>query len=79
MKSRWQTIKENLSDPNSVKPWDIINPETEWATDEVKDFRYDICKKCPEFLSATTQCKQCGCIMKIKTRMAQATCPIGKW
>jgi hypothetical protein len=79
MTSRWQTIKANLVDPNAVKPWDMINPNTEWTTDEKKEERYSICKGCPEFISATTQCKQCGCIMKIKTGMEKAVCPLGKW
>lgn len=79
MTSRWKTIKDNLMDPGSVKPWEVLNPETEWVTDEVKLSRYSVCKTCPEFLPLTTQCKQCGCIMKVKTGMAKATCPIGKW
>ncbi len=79
MTSRWKTIKDNLSDPNAVKPWQILDPDTEWLDDEARNSRYDICKKCPEFLVLTTQCKQCGCIMKIKTGMKMATCPIGKW
>lgn len=79
MSSRWDSIKKNLADPNAVKPWDMLNPQTEWVEDSVKQSRYDICKQCPEFISATTQCKECGCIMKIKTGMAKAFCPIGKW
>ena len=79
MTSRWDSIKKNLTDPNTVKPWDMLNPKTEWVEDDVKEARFDICKKCPEFISSTTQCKQCGCIMKIKTGMEKAFCPIGKW
>lgn len=79
MNSRWQTIKANLSDSNSVKPWDVLNPKTEWVSDEVKEARYSICKQCPEFIDLTTQCKQCGCVMKIKSGIQDASCPIGKW
>lgn len=79
MSSRWQTIKENLINPNSVKPWDMLDPKTEWVSNEIKDSRYAICQKCPEFISLTSQCKQCGCIMKIKSGIKQAACPIGKW
>jgi len=79
MTSRWKIIKENLMDKDSVKPWEILNPETEWVSDEVRNSRYSICKSCPEFLVLTTQCKQCGCLMKIKSGMSKAECPIGKW
>ena len=79
MASRWQTIKENLLDPNAVKPWDMLNPQTEWVSEEIKESRQSSCQQCPEFIKSTTQCKQCGCIMKIKTGMAKAFCPIGKW
>ncbi len=79
MSSRWKAIKDNLLDPNAVKPWDIINPNTEWVSDEIKESRYSICKQCPEFIDLTTQCKKCGCVMKIKSGIQAATCPIGKW
>jgi len=79
MTSRWKTIKDNLTDPGTVKPWEILNPETEWLSDDERNNRYSICKTCPEFIALTTQCKQCGCVMKIKSGMKQATCPLGKW
>lgn len=79
MTSRWQTIKANLVDPNTVKPWDMLNPNTVWTTDEKKETRLNICRGCPEFISLTTQCKQCGCIMKMKTALENAVCPLSKW
>lgn len=39
--------------------------------------RYSICVQCPEFSKGI--CKQCGCIMKLKTKLANATCPLNKW
>jgi hypothetical protein len=63
----------------STRPWDLINPNTEWASDEVVEQRYSVCKQCPEFIKITTQCKKCGCVMKSKTKLADAECPIGKW
>ncbi len=62
-----------------VKPWDLINPNSEWATEEVSSERYSICKQCPELIKLTKQCKKCGCFMAAKTKLQQATCPIGKW
>ena len=75
-KSAWQRYKENLGD---TRPWDLINPETEWASDEVAEKRYSICKECPELIKLTKQCKKCGCFMVAKTKLEQATCPLGKW
>lgn len=79
MTSRWKLIKDSLSDPNSVKPWDVIDPKTEWVEDSIKDLRYSICKECPDLLPLTKQCKHCMCVMKIKTGLLAATCPLGKW
>lgn len=41
--------------------------------------RMKICLQCEHFLKITKQCKKCGCFMIIKTRLPNATCPIGKW
>lgn len=41
--------------------------------------RYDICLKCEHFSSVTTNCKMCGCFMKLKTKIEKAKCPVNKW
>tara|TARA_B100000902_G_scaffold394131_1_gene449793 strand:+ start:1033 stop:1302 length:270 start_codon:yes stop_codon:yes gene_type:complete len=41
--------------------------------------RMSICNGCPEFVTNTSQCKQCGCFMSAKSRLKKASCPIGKW
>jgi hypothetical protein len=66
-------------DPENVKPWDLVNPKSEFVDTETSDQRYQICKTCPDFIKLTTQCKKCGCFMKAKTTLEKATCPIGKW
>jgi hypothetical protein len=73
-KTPWQIWKES-----QVKPWDLLNPKTEFVTEEVSNERYSICKGCPEFVNLTKQCKKCGCFMVAKTRLEAATCPLGKW
>ena len=40
--------------------------------------RIDYCKNC-QFLTPKFKCTKCGCFMKIKTQLAHAKCPIGKW
>lgn len=49
------------------------------AAPELSKERYDICKECDRFFSLTTTCKECGCFMIAKTKMASAKCPLGKW
>jgi len=41
--------------------------------------RLNICRECPRLFKPTMQCKECGCFMRIKTRLKSASCPIGKW
>jgi hypothetical protein len=74
-KSIWQQYKEK----NGVTPLDLLNPRTKHSTDEQASARFEICKACPELISLTSQCKQCGCIMSLKTKLEAAKCPIGKW
>ena len=72
----WQRYKQNLGE---TRPWDIVNPATEWASSEVAEERYSICKTCPELIKLTKQCKKCGCFMVAKTKLQGAVCPLGKW
>jgi len=46
---------------------------------ETEQERYSICKACENFIELTTQCKKCGCFMKVKTKIAGSKCPIDKW
>lgn len=45
--------------------------------------RQDICNQCDEkaivLKGVTTKCKQCGCVLPAKQRIASERCPIGKW
>jgi hypothetical protein len=74
--SNWSKYKENLG---NTRPWDIANPNTQWASEEKSNSRFEICKACPELIKLTTQCKKCGCFMALKSKLEQATCPLGKW
>lgn len=67
-----------------VRPWDLLRSKApgsagERVSSEEKDKRMSICQECPRFVKATSQCLECGCIMKLKTKLAAATCPLGKW
>lgn len=75
-KTEWEKYQEKT---RNVKPWDFLNPNTEYASEALADSRYSICNACPELIKLTKTCKQCGCFMAAKTKLSLATCPLGKW
>lgn len=62
-----------------ARPWDLFNKNIGRVENEISLQRLDICKSCDKFIKATTQCKECGCIMKLKTKLPNASCPLHKW
>ena len=72
----WQEYKKKLG---TTRPWDMVNPLANRASDELAAKRYEICEACPRLVKLTKQCKECGCFMNMKTKLAEAVCPIGKW
>ena len=63
----------------TVKPWDLINPNSDWMTEEGAQARLNICLECDRLIKITKQCKECGCFMNMKVKLAKAGCPLGKW
>ena len=45
--------------------------------EDVLKMRWDLCSGC-EFLN-NNKCEKCGCFMKVKHKLAMASCPVGKW
>jgi hypothetical protein len=62
-----------------ARPWDLWNKEIGRVETEVAEKRLSICEGCTKFIKLSTQCKECGCIMKMKTKLPNASCPLGKW
>lgn len=75
MTNRWQQYKEK----HGTTPLDLLNPKTKLAGEGIAEVRYNMCLKCPELISATKQCKKCGCFMALKTKLADSKCPLGNW
>ena len=50
-----------------------------FVPDEVYNDRISICKECIYYFKPTGTCKDCGCFMKIKARLAPMKCSQGKW
>ena len=57
--------------PSAVKKH-VIHDE------DILNMRWDLCSSC-EFLTESNKCQKCGCFMKVKHKLAFASCPIGKW
>lgn len=68
---------ENENRP--ARPWDLFNKNLGRVETEIFEKRFDICKSCPELIQITSQCKKCGCLMKAKAKLPNASCPLGKW
>jgi len=62
-----------------ARPWDLFNKNIGRVETQIAEKRLEICKGCDKFIKATTQCKECGCIMKLKTKLPNASCPLHKW
>jgi hypothetical protein len=76
MSDAWKDWKKNQGES---RPWHLLDPSARITDQDKIDKRYNLCKSCDHFIKLTTQCTQCGCIMKVKTTLLIAECPIGKW
>lgn len=73
-------MRENTGKNNKkASPLDFFRKSTEYVDKPTEDYRYKICTECQYFLSIPKQCVKCGCFMHLKTKLAHAECPIGKW
>jgi hypothetical protein len=74
--SAWQEYKKKLG---ATRPWDLLDPNTEYVDKAEAEARLNICRECPFFIKNTQQCKECGCFMNLKTKLKLAECPQHKW
>jgi hypothetical protein len=72
----WQEYKKKLG---TTRPWDILSPNVEKVSEEEAEARLNTCINCDRLIQLTKQCKECGCIMAIKVKLKNATCPLNKW
>jgi hypothetical protein len=54
-------------------------PALSIANKDLTKSRLKICGECPELIKPTWTCKKCGCFMKVKTKLENVVCPLGKW
>jgi hypothetical protein len=62
-----------------VKFFDLFDPSQPRSDKELIEERLSICGKCPWLDKRLVKCRKCGCFMKLKSTLKQASCPIGKW
>lgn len=52
------------------------------VSEEIREERYETCKKCPFFIESSKRCSECGCFMEAKTWIGgnpDSLCPQKKW
>lgn len=67
LKSRVEQVKQKILETIPVAPESVVTE------------RMNICLECEHYFSLTSQCSQCGCFLKAKTKLAGSSCPIKKW
>ena len=73
-KNAWEEYKAK----NNVTPLDLFN-KNNYIEKIESDKRMQTCLGCEHLIKLTRQCKKCGCLMNLKTKLKDATCPIEKW
>ena len=49
------------------------------ANEEQREKRMKACLSCAWYISDTKRCAKCGCVVPLKTYLAEESCPVGKW
>ena len=62
-----------------VKFLDLFDPRQPRSDSELIEARLDICNSCEWLDKRLVKCRKCGCFMKLKSTLKQASCPLGKW
>ena len=63
---------------NGIRVIEIIMEDIDFASDEVKQQRLDICNKC-EFIVNNESCQKCSCLLVNRVFYTDSTCPVEKW
>ena len=58
---------------------DFIKSGFKVSDEFVAKHRLDTCKGCPFYNNKKGRCTECGCFMKIKTKVREAKCPKDYW
>ena len=50
-----------------------------WLDEEDFKERIKVCEECALYNEHSRRCKECGCYMLVKARLAGSHCPLDKW
>lgn len=73
LKNKIKTIKDE-----AVEKIEDISDDIK-VSEEVREKRFLICSDCDRLDKKLNMCKECGCLMKMKTWLTIAECPLKKW
>lgn len=59
--------------------WDAFKKDEYDIPESIVNSRMDACRSCEHFIKLTSQCKRCGCVMPLKTKLRSSMCPEQKW
>lgn len=68
-----------MKDNGDVEFSDLFDPRQERSDRDLIEYRLNICNTCPFFNKRLAKCKKCGCFMRLKSTLKQASCPVGNW
>jgi hypothetical protein len=69
----------DMKDSGEVEFFDLFDPRQPRSDKELIESRLDICNTCEWLDKRIMKCRQCGCFMKLKSTLKQASCPLHKW
>ena len=58
---------------------DLFDPNQPRSDKDLIQYRLEICNSCEWLDKRLTKSRKCGCFMKLKSTLKQASCPIEKW
>ena len=64
---------------DDVTFFDLFDPSEPRSDKELIERRLAICNECPFFNKTFMKCRICGCFMKLKTTLLDASCPDHRW
>jgi hypothetical protein len=65
--------------PNEMRGFVKKEFEANPSIYDLKKERYPICLECESFNKVFKMCKECNCLMPLKTMWPPAKCPLEKW
>jgi hypothetical protein len=56
---------------------DTLTGDVMYADNQMAKNRLEVCHACPHLMAGA--CTKCGCVVRLKVKYEESSCPIGKW